>query len=137
MIAREARIAAARRTAALSSLLRAEADDGPPRSENLISDLCSSPFVRENAKLVDKRSRTFYNTLRPQNDFQCWLVSQVGLNSIRIDRDVRIERRVREKIMIRADVLWETDRKLEAIRLGNQLGRRGKDESFVDNRFDD
>ena len=42
--------------------------------------------------------------------------------SIRIDRDERIERRVRDKIAIKADVLWESDRKLEAIRLGGQLG---------------
>ena len=124
MIAHESRIAAARRLDALRSRVLSEADDGPPRSEALISDLCASPFHREDARRVDKRARTFYNTLKPQSDFQCWLVSQVGLLSTRIDRDVRIERRVREKIMIKADVTWETERKLDAIRLGQQLGNQ-------------
>jgi hypothetical protein len=124
MIASEPRLAAARRDAARRSQSLAEADHDSSRSENLILNLCASVFVPEDADQIQKRSRDFYKTLRPQNHFHCWIVSQIGLISIRIERDERIERRVRDKIIIKADVLWETDRKLEAIRLGEQLGNQ-------------
>jgi hypothetical protein len=58
MIARESRLAAARRQAAL----RTEAGDGPPRSEALISNLCASAFVPESANLVNKRHSALIST---------------------------------------------------------------------------
>jgi hypothetical protein len=121
MIANEPRDAARRRNAPHSIRPSQDGDDSP-RSAALVDGLCASVIVAEDAKLVQKRSREYFQTLRPQNHFHCWIVTQVALISIRIDRDERIERRVRDKIAIKAEVLWESDRKLEAIRLGTKLG---------------
>ena len=54
--------------------------------------LCSSTVVPEDARLVLGRTEDYFKTLRPQNDFHCWLVSQIALLSVRIDRSERIER---------------------------------------------
>ena len=124
MIANEPRDAARRRNAPYSIRPTTQDGDSSPRAPGLIDDLCGSVIIHEDAALVQKRSREYFNTLRPQNNFHCWLVTQIGLLSIRIDRDVRIERRIRDKVAIKAQLLWESDRKLEAIRLGSQLGIR-------------
>jgi hypothetical protein len=122
MIASEPRDAARRRNAPYSIRPMNQDGDDSPRAAALTAGLCASVIIPEDAELVQKRSREYFHTLRPQNNFHCWIVSEVALLSIRIDRDERIERRIRDKIAIKAEVLWESDRKLEAIRLGNQLG---------------
>jgi len=76
--------------------------------------------VPEDAELVQKRSEEFFKTLRPQNNLHCWYVSQISLTSLRIDRGERIERRVRDKIAIKAELFWDSDRQLDAVRLGSQ-----------------
>jgi hypothetical protein len=122
MIALESRLSAARRKALRTTRPRTQEGDDSSRVDDLTLNLCASVIMPEDASLVQRRARDFYKTLRPQNHLHCWYVSQISMISIRIDRDERIERRVREKIAIKAEVLWESDRELEAIRLGNQLG---------------
>ncbi len=124
IIAREPSMADRRRQSLQDVRPRTQDGDDSPRLDKLVLGLCASVVVPEDADLVQKRSEEFYKTLRPQNHFHCWLVSEIGLLSIRIDRDERIERRVRDKIAIKAEVLWESDRELEAIRLGSQLGNQ-------------
>jgi hypothetical protein len=123
MIANEPRAAAARRDAPRPIRPSHDGDDSP-RAATLVDDLCAADIIPEDAELVYKRSRDYFNTLCPQNHFHCWLVTQIALLSIQIDRSSRIERRVRDKIVVKAEVLWESDRKLEATRLASQLGNQ-------------
>jgi hypothetical protein len=122
MLLRETQQAELRREALRAVRPRTQDGDDSPRADTLVLNLCASVIIPEDANLVQKRSTEFYNTLRPQNHFHCWCVSEIGLLSIRIDRDERIERRLRDKIVIKAQVHWESDRRLEAQRLGEQLG---------------
>lgn len=101
-----------------------ESGQGTSRAEDLMVGLRGSAIVAEDADLVMSRSRDFFKTLKPQNDFHCWLVTQISLLSIRIERNERIERRVRGKISIRAELFWDDDHRLEASLLGEQLGNR-------------
>jgi hypothetical protein len=78
-------------------------------------------LVVEDVYLVQQRATEFFDTLKPQNEFHCWLVDEVALDSIKIDRCERIERRVRDKASLRTEFCWEEDRKLEAIALAEQL----------------
>ena len=80
--------------------------------------------MAEDAKLVQDRAHDFFRTLRPQNHFHAWLVTQISLLSIRIERCERIERRVRDKIAMAAEVSWEDERRLDAMLLGGQLGNK-------------
>jgi hypothetical protein len=122
MILHETRMAQHRRDQARTVRPRTQAGDDSPRADALVLHLCASVIVPEDADLVQKRSREYFETLKPQNNFHCWCVSEIGLLSIRIDRDERIERRLRDKIVIKAQIHWESDRRLEALRLGDQLG---------------
>jgi hypothetical protein len=122
MIPREPSMAERRRHPLRPARPRTQDGDDSPRADALVLNLCASVIVPEDADLVQGRSADYFKTLRPQNHFHCWCVSEIGLLSIRIDRDQRIERRVRDKIVIKAQVHWESDRKLEATRLGEQLG---------------
>jgi hypothetical protein len=124
MIVSEARIAANRRNARRSTGPKTAEGKEKSRANALKHGLCASVIVQEDAQLVQTRLEEFFKALRPQNNFHCWLVSQVALLSIRIDRCVRIERRIRDKMAIRAELLWDDDRRLDAMLLGATLGNR-------------
>ncbi len=124
MICSEARRLADRRAALEAAGGDSPRGASPSRALSLTRGLIGSAVVAEDAALIEERSRDFFRTLKPQNDFHCWLVTQVSLNSIRIDRSQRIERRVRDKIAIRAELAWDDDRRLAATLLGEQLGNR-------------
>jgi hypothetical protein len=78
----------------------------------------------EDASIITGRAKDYFDTLRPQNHFHCWLVSEISLVTWRIDRSERIERRVRDKIAIKAEFCWDDDKRLEAELLGEQLANR-------------
>ena len=101
MILRETQLAEIRRDSDRTTRPRTQSGDDAPVPTP--SSLASAPrsWSHEDADLVQKRSAEYFKTLKPQNNFHCWLVSEIGLSSIRIDRDERIERRVRDKIVIK------------------------------------
>jgi hypothetical protein len=103
---------------------RTAAGKAVSRSNALVHGLCASVLVPEDAKMVFHRTNDFFDTLRPQNDFHCWCVSEVSIVTLRIDRSERIDRRVRDKIAIRAETSWDDDKRLEAELLGEQLANR-------------
>jgi hypothetical protein len=78
----------------------------------------------EDAEAISSRTKDFFDTLRPQNHFHCWLVSEIAVLSFRIERAERMDRRVRDKIAIRAELCWDDDKRLDAELLGEQLGNR-------------
>jgi hypothetical protein len=94
------------------------------RLNALIHGLCSSIVVAEDQKAVTLRAAQFFDTLRPQNDFQCWLVSEISLTTWQIDRAERMDRRVRDKVAIKSELFWDSDKRLEAEMLGEQLANR-------------
>ena len=81
-------------------------------------------MVPEDAKAVQERAVAYWCTLRPQNEFHSWLVDQIAVLSLRIDRCERIERRVRDKVALRAELTWDEDRAREVEELGGRIGRR-------------
>ena len=124
MICSEARLLANRRNAQKSTGPKTEEGKARSRANALKHGLCASVIVPEDAQLVQSRARDFFKTLRPQNHFHCWLVTEISLISIRIERCERTERRIRDKVAIRAELFWDDDKRLEASLLGEQLGNR-------------
>ena len=79
------------------------------------------PRVPEDAAAVIARAGSWYLGLKPQNLYHAWLVDQVAITSLGIDRLGRIERRLRDRVVLRAELFWDEDRKLEAEELGEKL----------------
>ena len=124
MVVSEARIAANRRNSLRSTGPLSTIGKERSRANALKHGLCASVVVPESAELINGRARNFFQTLRPQNNFHCWLVSEISLTTIKIDRCARQERRIRDKVAIKAELTWDDDRKLEATLLGSQLANR-------------
>jgi hypothetical protein len=123
MIVSEARISANRRNAQMSTGPRTEEGKSRSRANSLKHALCASACVPENLELVQQRSREFFETLKPQNEVHVWMVGQAAIASIRIDRSQRMERRIRDKISLRAELTWDDDRRFEAEVLGRSLAK--------------
>ena len=121
MIVSEARIAASLRDAKLSPGLRTPSGEEISRASTLIHDLCASVLMVEDVYRLQNSGTEYFNTLKPQNEFHCWLVNEAALDSIKIDRCERVDRRIRDKAALRAEFCWEEDRKLEVIALAEQL----------------
>ena len=124
MIVSEARISANRRNSLKSTGPRTLEGKARSRANALKHGLCASIVVPESAELVQARSSQWYFALKPQNPHQGWLVDQVAILSLRIDRCERTERRERDKVCLRAELTWDDDRRLEAEVLGGLLARK-------------
>src|SRR4051812_18325934 len=124
MIVSEARVAANRRNAQRSTGPKTEEGKQKSRANALKHGLCASVVVAEDARLVQQRASDWFDALKPQNEFQSWLVDEVAVISLRIDRCERMERRARDVKAMRAELCWEDDRRLDAVRLGCLLSRR-------------
>ncbi len=81
------------------------------------------PRVPEDARAVNGRTLDWYDALTPQNDYHCWMVDQVAVASVRIDHINRVERRARDRVVLRARLFWDDDRRLEAEVLGESLAK--------------
>jgi hypothetical protein len=124
MVVSESRIQANRRNAQLSTGPKTAEGKERSRANALKHGLCASVVVAEDAETVTTRTDEFFKTLKPQNDFHCWLVTQIALESVRIERSERMERRIRDKISMKAELTWGDDKRLEAMLLGSTLGNR-------------
>jgi hypothetical protein len=124
MIVSEARLAANRRNALRSTGPKTEEGKQKSRANALKHGLCASVVVAEDAKLVQQRASDWFDALKPQNEFQSWLVDEVAIISLRIDRCERMERRSRDVKAMKAELCWEDDRRLDAVRLGGLLSKR-------------
>ena len=71
MICSEARLAANRRNAQKSTGPKTEEGKARSRANALKHGLCSSEVVVEDAALIEERTREFFDSLRPQNDWHC------------------------------------------------------------------
>src|SRR4051812_9788097 len=124
MIVSEARIEANRRNARRSTGPVTADGKKHSRANALKHGLCSSIVVPEDLELIQQRSAELFQTLKPQNEYQIWIVEQAALLTIRIERCERIERRARDKVSLRAELTWDDDRRLEAEILGGFLARK-------------
>jgi hypothetical protein len=113
MIVSQAKIEANRRNALLSTGPKTVEGKAKSRANALKHGLCSAIVVAEDLALVSQRSGEFFETLKPQNEVHVWMVDQAALCSVRIERCERIERRVRDKIALRAELTWDNDRRFE------------------------
>ena len=124
MFVSQAKIEANRRNSLKSTGPKTTSGKLASRANALAHALCASVCVAENARAVTGRAVQFFDTLRPQNDFHCWLVSEMSLTTWKIDRAERMDRRVRDKIAIKAELSWDDDKRLDAEMLGEQLANR-------------
>jgi hypothetical protein len=83
--------------------------------------LCASAIVIESPELVQRRAWECFEGLRPQDDYQAWIVNQVAVLTLKVDRSGRMERRARDRVALRACLSWDEDRSLEAKVLGGKL----------------
>ncbi len=113
MIVSQRRIEANRRNSQLSSGPKTEEGKLKSRANALKHGLCASVVVAEDMALVQQRSIEFFETFKPQNEVHVWMIDQAALCSIKIERSQRIERRVRDKIALRAELMWDHDRRFE------------------------
>ena len=121
MIVTQARIDANRAKCALSTGPVTPEGKSRSRANSLKHGLCASACVPEDIELVNRRSRELFDTLKPQNEVHVWMVEQAAVHSLRIDRCERIERRVRDKISLRAELTWDDDRRFEVEVLARSL----------------
>ena len=94
------------------------------RVNSLKHGLCSSVVVAEDADLVMGRIKEWFFTLKPQDEYHSWLVDKIATVSLRIDRAERMERRLRDRRSLTAELAWEDDRLVEVEALGRKVGAR-------------
>ncbi|WP_435018870.1 hypothetical protein TA3x_000859 [Tundrisphaera sp. TA3] len=92
------------------------------RANALKHGFCSEVVqVPEDAEAVRARAGLYLQSLKPQNYFHAWVVEEVAVLTIRIDRIGRVERRERDRISLRAERFWDDDRRAEAEALGARI----------------
>ncbi len=124
MIVSQARVDANRKNALLSTGPKTPEGKERSRANALKHGLCSSALVPEDLAAIQARSYEWYYALKPQNRFQSWMVDQVAVISLRIDRSERMERRARDRGALRSELSWDDDRRLDAEMIGGELARR-------------
>ncbi len=123
MVVSEARRAANQRNSLKSTGPKTPEGKEKSRANALKHGLCASVCVPEDLETVQQRSTDFFDTLKPQNLIHVWMVDQAALYSVRIERSQRMERRIRDKISLRAELTWDDDRRFEAEDIGRKLGK--------------
>jgi len=75
------------------------------------------------AQLQD-RSDEIARVFKPYNGWHTWKRQTCAVITMRIDHTERMERRIREKIRLRAMLTWDSDRCLEAVMQGEGLATK-------------
>jgi hypothetical protein len=121
MIVSEERLAANRRNALRSTGPKSAEGKEKSRANALKHGLCSSKLVSEDLALVEQRSYEFFVALCPQTSYQRWVADEMAIISLRVDHVERMERRARDFRALKAELCWDDDRRLHAIRLGSMI----------------
>ena len=119
-----AKIEANRKNAKRSTGPRTLQGKARSRVNALKHGLCSTTLVPEDIQAVRERTDQWFFAVKPRNLYQSWMVNQIAVASLRIDRAGRMERRFRDREMLRAELTWDDDRAKEAEALGSKLCRR-------------
>ncbi len=118
----DARLAANRKNALRSTGPRTQ--EGKDRSRmNCLKHGLTSEVIRvpEDAESVADRSRSWLGAFKPQNLYHAWIMDEMAVLTVRLDRSGRIERRLRDKVSLRAELFWDDDRRSEAEAIGARL----------------
>ena len=100
--------------------------DGSPVSDadRLVQRLCSGLVQPEDVEPLQRRTEEIFEVLKPSNGWEKWHLSRVAVTTMRIEHTERVERRVREKICLKAMLTWDSDRCLEAEMQGQGLAKK-------------
>jgi hypothetical protein len=97
------------------------ADPNPLANCFKTGTLADLPRVPEDAVTLNNRSLDWHKALTPQNYYHCWLLDQIAATSVRIEHLSRVERRARDRVVLRSQLFWDDDRRLDAETLGGGL----------------
>ena len=90
--------------------------------------LCSEIVrVPEDFEAINTRARQWLGALKPQNNYHAWLMDEVAIITIKLDRCERMERRLRDEVSLRAEQYWDDDRRTGAHAIGQRLADRPAD----------
>ena len=120
----QAKLDANRRNAQKSTGPRTIEGKNRSRANALTHGLCATVIAPEDIESIQKRSEEIFEAFKPYTDYQVWNVDRAAIITLRIERAERMERRVRDKICLRAELTWDDDRRLEAEVLGGVLARK-------------
>ncbi len=79
------------------------------------------PRVAEDATALITRAQECFQGLIPQNGWHGWLIDQMALTTLRLDRCGRADRRMRDRVTIRAALGWDEERMGRAEMAGKGL----------------
>jgi hypothetical protein len=123
MVASQARVDANRRNAQKSTGPKTPAGLEKSRANAIKHGLCSLTVIVESEELIRERTEAFIAQFKPEGEYLLLLAGQAALASIRIERCQRMERGVRDKVSLRAEICWGDVERLDAICLGGSIAK--------------
>jgi hypothetical protein len=121
MFISEARINANRRNALLSKGPVTQAGKEKSRVNSLKHGVCAAVLAQENVEDLKARTDALHFALRPQNEFQAKMVDHAAVAMLRLEHCERVERRVRTRVVLKAELGWDDERRLESEEIGAML----------------
>jgi hypothetical protein len=91
------------------------------RGNALKHGLCASVLAQEGVDEIQAKVEALHAALRPADEFRAAIVDRAAVAMARLERCERVERRVRTRVAIRAELAWDDDRRLEAEEVGGLL----------------
>ena len=99
-------------------------EPGNSKKNALKHGFCAKVIDVENPEAVRVRTEEIATALPGPAAFCHWAIGQMATLSVKIERCQAREQAVRERISSRAEVVWDDDRKLEAILLAATISKR-------------
>src|SRR4051794_23038701 len=107
MLVSDARREANRRNAQKSTGPKTPEGKDRSRMNALKHGLCSEVVrVPEDEAAIRGRGLSWLGALKPQDTYHAWLMDEIALTTLRIERCGRIDRRLRDAASIRAEQFW-------------------------------
>ena len=122
----QARIDAARRNGSMSKGPTSESGRRRSSASALKHGLCAKVLVPEDPRAIAARAAEVDPSTvpPPEGGMDDWAAGQVAVLTLRIERCQEMERAARERIVARAGITWDEDRRLDATLLGAKLAKR-------------
>jgi len=124
MIVSDARREANRRNALKSTGPNTPEGKDRSRRNAIKHGLTALVVVPEDPAEFQARATSTFWSLKPTTEFQRHLTDEIALLTFRTERAQRIERKLRDKVALRALTSWDDDRRLDAERVGLNLPLR-------------
>jgi hypothetical protein len=120
MVASAARIEANRINAQKSTGPRTPSGKEKSRANAVKHGLCATVVGVEEPEVLGER----VDALAGSFQFGGWLVGQLASLGLRVEHAQDLQQAARERLALRASLIWEDDRRLEATILGGQIAHR-------------